>query len=137
MAFEVSFLVPDTNPPTIYGVDARNDFGDPIIFPDTSVLRFDVCETCPGPEAEFAAPEGYIWVNFKSQSMESAIGTFTFVPHPTGVPGTPLPSMFWVSDTLDDDFGETVDNLLSLFPDGPVGTDSVRWGDVKVMFFTD
>jgi hypothetical protein len=70
-------------------------------------------------------------VNFRSQYMPSAAGTLQFVPHPVGPPGTPLPAMFWVSDTADDDYGEEVTNLLSLYPQGTVGEESTSWGELK------
>ena len=133
IAQEVSLLVPVTNPPTVYGIVARDGLGAPIIMPGGDALRFDLCETCPGP-VESPAPSGFMWVNFISQEMTTADGVFQYVPHPTGLPGTALPAMFWVSDTGDDLYGNDVTNLLSLYPQGTVSADESSVSEVKSMF---
>jgi hypothetical protein len=133
MQMEVSLLVPATTPATDYGIEVRDGIGQVILLPGGDPFRFDRCETCPGP-VESPAPAGFQWVNFKSQSMDMADGSMQFVPHPTGPPGTPLPAMFWVSDTADDLYGTEVTNLLSLFPMGTVSEENLNWGQVKVLF---
>ncbi len=130
---EVSILVPVTTPATDYGIIARDAFGDPVILPGGAALRFDQCATCPGP-VESPAPSGFMWVNFTSQEMTSGDGVLQYVPHPFGPPGTPLPAMFWVSDTEDDLYGVEVTNLLSLYPQGTVVADEASVSEVKVMF---
>jgi hypothetical protein len=135
LEMEFSILVPDVVPITDYGIEARDEVGQPIFLPDTSQFSFNRCDTCPGAEAVFPAPSGYRWIDFKSNAMPSMDVVFTFVPHPTGPPGTPLPSMFYVSDTLDEQGGNTVIDLLSVFPNGPINTEDLSWGEVKAKYF--